>query len=85
MTYFFDNCISPCYAKMLSALGVEATALRDLFQPDIEDDAMFRELKDKMMVFVSANRKQQTRKREYLALKEAQVTAIWFGSFADGN
>jgi hypothetical protein len=81
MKYLFDNCISPKCAKMLSALGVEVEALIDRFEANTPDVDIFRQLKDSYVVFVSADRKQQTREREYLALKEAGLTAIWFGPF----
>jgi hypothetical protein len=79
--YFFDNCISYRYAEMLEALGVEAVALREQFSEHIQDPALFESLKGTGVVFVSSDTSQTTRSHEARALREAGITAIFFGPF----
>ncbi len=64
MKHFFDNAISPRYAHMLAALGVEALALRDQFPDDIDDVTLFDGLRGKDIVFVTADRRIRRRQSE---------------------
>jgi hypothetical protein len=79
--YLFDNCISPKLADMLRALGEDTRALREDFSESIEDTPLFKELIGQNLVFVSTDTKQRTREHEARALKEAGITAIYFGPF----
>jgi len=79
--YFFDNCISFRFARMLAALDIEATALRDRYPQNISDIALFEKLRESEEVFVTSDRSQLTRIQEARALKEAGVTAIFFGPY----
>ena len=81
MKYFFDNCISFRYVDMLKALEVDAVHLTSQFAPNIEDIALFTELKGSQLVFISADTSQTTREREARALKEMGVTVLYFGPF----
>jgi hypothetical protein len=79
--YFFDNCISYRFADMLSALGVDAVALRSQFSPDIEDVDFLAQLTGTGMVLMTADISQATRVQEARALKEAGVTTLFLGPF----
>lgn len=82
MKYFFDNCISYRYAKMLAALEeFEVVALRDMFAPNIEDVDLFPALKGSGFVFVTSDDRQKTREGEAKALRESGLTALWLGPF----
>jgi hypothetical protein len=80
--YFFDNCISYRYARMLAALEeFEVVALRDKYALDIDDVELFRELSGSGYVFVTCDDRQKTREGEAKALQAAGLTALWFGRF----
>jgi hypothetical protein len=79
--YLLDNCISPKLAGMLRALGEDAVALREEFPEDIEDVALFSQLSGQNVVFLSTDTSQLTRKHEARALKQAKITALFFGPF----
>ena len=82
MKYFFDNCISFRYARMLAALDeFEVVALRDKFAPDIDDIELFQELSGSGFVFVTRDDRQKTREGEAKALRESGLTALWLGPF----
>ena len=67
---------------MLCALGEDAEALRARHPEDIEDVPLFTEIgKRSDVVFISTDTSQRTRKDEARALKEAGVTALYFGPF----
>jgi len=79
--YFFDNCISCKFPPMLRALGVDAVSLREEFPEAITDVRLFERIKGRNLVFISTDTRQLTRKQEELALKQAGVTALYFGPF----
>jgi hypothetical protein len=79
--YFFDNCISPKLPDMLRALGEDAVALREELPEDIEDVPLFSQLRGQKVVLVSTNTSQLTRDHEARALKQAGISAIYFGPF----
>ena len=82
MKYFFDNCISPKFAGMLRALGEDVVALRDEFEEDCKDVDIFERLKQSSFdVFVSTDTSQLRREHEARALKQAHITALYFGPF----
>ncbi len=81
MKYFFDNCISHRFAKMLMALDIDVIALRDAFPQDIGDVELISKLKESHRVFVSCDRKQRTREREAFAIRESGLTSLWFAPF----
>ena len=81
MNYLFDNCISPKMADMLRALGEDTHALREDFPQDIEDIPLFTQLHGQKLVLVSTDTSQRTREHEARALKQAGITAIYFGPF----
>ena len=66
---------------MLSALGVDAVALRDEFPEDTKDVPLFQALSGRDLVFVSEDRSQLTRIAEARELKKAGITAIYFEPF----
>lgn len=67
---------------MLHALEVfEVVALRDRFQPEIQDLDLFLQLKHSGFVFVTSDERQKTKQHEALAFKEAGITALWLGLF----
>lgn len=51
MNYFFDNCISFRFARMLAALDVDAVALRDEFEQGIADSELFARLAGRELVY----------------------------------
>ena len=56
MKYFFDNCLSYRYARMLAALEeFEVVALRDKFPSDIDDVELFQALSGSGYVFVTCD------------------------------
>lgn len=82
MKYFFDNCISYRYARMLAALEEhEVVALRDRFPADIEDVDFLPLLKSEGFVYITTDDRQKTRVREARAIREAGITALWLGRF----
>ena len=82
MIYFFDNCISYKLSDMLRALDVDTESLREKHPTNIKDLVLFSQLqKRRDVVFVSVDRSQLTREAEARALKEADMTALYFGPF----
>ena len=81
MKYLFDNCISPRFAAMLRALEVDAMALREEHAQDIKDVPLFRLLAGQDVIWVTTDTKQKTRIGEARALKDAGITALFFGPF----
>jgi hypothetical protein len=66
---------------MLRALDVDVIALRDEFPENISDIELLGRLKDTGYVFITADRRQQTRRQEARAIVDAGLTAIFFGPF----
>lgn len=66
---------------MLHALGEHAVALRDEYAEDIDDVTLLSRLRGPHLVFLSTDTSQLTREQEARALKQANVTAIFFGPF----
>ena len=66
---------------MLHALGIDAVALRSAMPEDIDDIALFDQLKGSNSVFVSCDGRQRTSQAEARALKESGVTGIYFEPF----
>ncbi len=66
---------------MLDALGVEVVALRDELEENTPDIEILEKLQERDVVFVTADRHQLTRQHEAMALKQSNVTAIFFGPF----
>lgn len=81
MKYFFDNNISPKYAKMLAALGEDVLALRDEFPQNIKDEELFPKLHGRNLVFVSGDIRIRTRLAEAKALHDCGITALFFAPF----
>lgn len=82
MKYFFDNCISHRYARMLAAIvEYEVVALIEKFPPDVPDAVFLPQLRHEGFVYVTTDRHQKSREREARAIKEANITALWFGPF----
>jgi hypothetical protein len=79
--YFFDNCISFKFAAMLRALDVDATALKDRFEPGIPDEEFLRQLKNSRFVYITFDHKQKTRESEARAIMESGCTSLWLGPF----
>lgn len=67
---------------MLRALGEDAVALRAEFTADIDDIQLFSRLHGRNLVFVSTDRKQLTREHEARAIRQAGVSALYFGPFS---
>lgn len=67
---------------MLAALEEwEVVALRDMYPENIDDVALFQQLKGSGYVFITCDSSQTTRAREAAALKEAGLTALFLGPF----
>lgn len=81
MKYFFDNCVSYRIAAMLRALDVDVIALREEYPVDTDDVPLFSIVASQDRVFVSTDTSQLTREHEARALKQAGITAIYFGRF----
>ena len=81
MRYFLDNCLSFRYAGMLRALDVEAFALREELAENASDVEVFRYLRGRDLVFVTADRKQLVRVAEAAELKAAGISAMYFSRF----
>jgi len=80
--YFFDNCISYRLCGMLRALGEDVESLREKYPEDIGDIPLFPELAGRPnLVFISTDTSQTTRKEEARALKQAGISALYFGPF----
>ena len=60
MKFFFDNCLSYRFARMLAALE-EVVALRDRYSQDIDDIELFQTLSGTDYVFVTCDDRQKTR------------------------
>ncbi len=81
MTYLFDNCISYRFAHMLATLGVDATALRDVFPANIKDVDFIPQLRGRGWVLITTDRHMKTRQIEAAALQASGVTAFFLGRF----
>lgn len=68
---------------MLCALGEAVVALREEYREDIADTELFSQLRGQNVVFVSTDRRQLRREVEGRALKQAGITALYFGPFFD--
>lgn len=66
---------------MLRALGEDAVPLREGLPSNIKDVALFSQLRGRGLVFVSTDTSQLTRQQEARALKQACITALYFGPF----
>lgn len=66
---------------MLAAIEVPVVALRDEFSTDIQDPDLLRNLKGTDYVFVSSDQRMRRNPIEASLLKQAGVTAIFFGPF----
>lgn len=66
---------------MLSTLGVDAVALREEYPESTDDISLFQSLRGRNLVFLTTDTSQLTREHEARALKEAGVTALFFGRF----
>ena len=58
-------------------------ALRENYPEDIKDVELFTKLKDLDYVFVTTDDKQKTRVHKARGIKEAGLTALWFGRFRE--
>lgn len=81
MKYFFDNMVSPKIVSALAALGVEATHLRDQFRENENDVEFLKKLAGSSHVYVTADRKQNTRAEEAAALRASGMTTLFLGPF----
>jgi len=79
--YVFDNCLSPRYAAMLSALGVDAVPLRDEMPEDTKDVDIFPAFKGHPIGFITCDTSQRTQKAEARALRDCGATALFLGPF----
>jgi hypothetical protein len=79
--FIIDNCISPRYAAVLSALGVDAVALRDEMPANTKDIDVFPKFKGRSIVFVTCDTSQRTRYAEAKALRDCGATALFLGPF----
>ena len=63
-------------------MGEEAESLREKYPEDIKDVALFPELRNRRdIVFISVDTSQWTRQEEARAIKQAGITALYFGPF----
>jgi hypothetical protein len=60
---------------------VQATALRAEFSESVGDPEFLAAMKSRHDVYVTYDHKQKTRAAEAAAIKQAGVTALWFGRF----
>jgi hypothetical protein len=81
LKYFFDNDLSYRFAKMLSALDVDAVALRDELPQHTKDVDLLSALAGRDIVLVSGDRIMTRRPAELKALRSAGVIALFFGPF----
>ena len=81
MIYFFDNNISYRYVRMLTALDVQANALREEFQEDISDVDLFNRLRGKDNVFITGDERIRRREVEAKALRQCKITSLFLGPF----
>ena len=81
MTFLFDNNFSYKLAAMLRALDVDAIALREAFDQDIDDVDLFRELRGEGIILVTSDMRIQRRPVEIQALKECGISAIFLRPF----
>lgn len=81
MKYLLDNSISYRFADMLHGLGVDCTALRRLYPEDLPDVEIFHRLRGQDVVFITSDTTQLSRQQEVRALKQAKITALFFGRF----
>jgi len=66
---------------MLSAVDVNATALRAEFSESILDPEFLQAIKGTHDVYATYDHKQKTRESEARAIKDAGLTALWLGPF----
>jgi hypothetical protein len=76
-TYFFDNCLSIKYARMLQALDVAVIHLQEQFAANTPDEIWLPHLRDSGYVVVTSDRAIRKGSATALALKESGVTAIF--------
>ena len=81
MKYFFDNNISPKFAQMLRALGVDVVALREELEQDIDDCNLLRVLCGREVVFVTSDKSISRNPVEAAELKRANVTTLFLEPF----
>jgi hypothetical protein len=81
LKYVFDNDISYRLVDMLAALDVDAEPLRAEFPPDTKDPVFLEKFSGREMVWISKNTKQTTNPIEGMLLKQAGITALYFGPF----
>lgn len=73
--------MSPKFAAMLRALGMDVKALREEFPQNILDINLFRQLSGRDVALVGPDMKQLTRQAEARELKAAGISAVYFGAF----
>src|SRR6187551_436399 len=66
---------------MLRALEVDAVALREELAENIKDPDLLAQMQGSDRVYITADTSQTTRLAEARALKEAGITALFFGPF----
>ncbi len=80
-TFFFDNHLSPHFAHMFKALGIDVRALRDEFLANTDDVVWIPEIGRRGWVLITYDRGIATNAVEARALKHNNVTTIFLGRF----
>lgn len=79
----FDNNLSPRFARMLNALGVEAMAVRDEMPANTSDTEIIQWMEERKgdWGFITADRRTQTRPLEAPIFMRSKVTVIYLARF----
>ncbi len=88
MKYFLDNCLSPKYAAMLTALsepGTDVVALRHYYPVNEKDKEWIPEVGTNGWILITKDRKQRSKPEERRALVENSVTAFYLAKSFDSQ
>jgi len=84
LKYFLDNCLSPRYARMLSALEIgDVTSLREHYAENLADEIWIPELGKNGWVLIGKDREQLKKPEQRQALITNGVTAFYLAKGYD--
>jgi hypothetical protein len=78
LTFFFDNNLSPRLVSGLRGFGEDVVHLKDVFAPDMPDEAWIPQIGSRGWFLVSRDKRIARDPAKIRALKEAGVGAFFF-------